>query len=89
MEGYYNNPQATAEVIKNDWLYTGDIGRVDENGYLFLTGRKKEMIIVKGQNIFPRDIETVLYMHPKVTEVAVIGIPDEKRGEVVEAIISL
>jgi len=89
MKGYYNNPQATAETIKDGWLYTGDIGRVDEDGYLFLTGRKKETIIVKGQNIYPSDIEDVLYTHPKVAEAAVVGIPDELRGEVVRAVISL
>jgi len=89
MKGYYNNPQATAETIKDGWLYTGDIGRVDEDGYLFLLGRKKETIIVKGQNIYPSDIEDVLYTHPKVAEAAVVGIPDELRGEVVRAIIGL
>jgi len=89
MNGYYNNPQATAKVIKEGWLYTGDIGKVDEDGYLFLLARKKEMIIAKGQNIYPSDIEEVLCAHSKVTEAAVVGIPDELRGEVVRAIISL
>ncbi len=89
MKGYYNNPQATAEVIRDGWLHTGDIGKVDENGYLFITGRKKDMIIVKGQNIHPGDIESVLRTHPKVAEAAVIGIPDELRGEVVGAVVSL
>lgn len=89
MKEYYNNPQATAEVIKNGWLYTGDIGKVDEEGNLFLTGRKKETIIVKGQNIYPSDVESVLRTHPKVTEAAVLGIPDKLRGEVVGAVISL
>jgi len=89
MKGYYNNPQATAEVIKDGWLYTGDIGSLDEDGYLFLLGRKKDIIIVKGQNIHPGDIEDVLYTHPKVTEAAVVGVPDELRGEVVRAVISL
>lgn len=89
MKGYYNNPQATAEVIKDGWLYTGDIGKVDEDGHLFITGRKKEIILVKGQNICPSDIESVLCNHPKVAEAAVIGIADEMRGEVVGAVISL
>jgi len=89
MKGYYDNPQATAEMIKDGWLYTGDIGRVDEDGYLFLSGRKKDMIIRKGQNIYPSDIEAVLSSHPKVAEVAVVGIPDEMRGENVRACISL
>ena len=89
MKGYYNNPEATAEVIKDGWLYTGDIGRVDEDGYLFISGRKKEMIIQKGQNTFPSDIEAVLKTHPKVAETAVVGVPDELRGEIIRAYISL
>jgi long-chain acyl-CoA synthetase len=89
MKGYYNNPQATAEVIKDGWLCTGDIGRIDEDGYLFILGRKKDMIIRKGENIYPSDIEAVLSSHPKVAEVAVVGIPDEMRGEIVRACISL
>jgi len=89
MKGYYNNPQATAEVIKDGWLYTSDIGRVDDDGYLFITGRKKELIIAKGQNIYPSDIEEVLHAHPKVAEAVVMGVPDELRGEIVRAIISL
>ncbi|HUV45856.1 MAG TPA: AMP-binding protein, partial [Dehalococcoidia bacterium] len=89
MKGYYNNPRATAETIRDGWLYTGDVGRVDEDGELFILDRKKEMIIAKGQNIYPSDIEDVLYTHPKVAEAAVVGIPDELRGEVIRAIISL
>ena len=89
MKGYYNNPQDTAETIKDGWLYTGDIGRVDENGYLFLSGMKKNMVILKGQNIYPGDIEEVLCTHPKVAEAVVIGIPDKLRGETVGAAISL
>ncbi|MFC1964590.1 class I adenylate-forming enzyme family protein [Chloroflexota bacterium] len=87
MNGYYKNPQATAETIKDDWLYTGDIGRIDEDGYLFITGRKKSMIILKGQNIYPFDIEKVLHTHPRIAAAKVIGIPDKLRGEVVRAII--
>jgi long-chain acyl-CoA synthetase len=89
MRGYYNKSQATGEAIKNGWLYTGDIGKADKEGNLFVTGRKKDTIIVKGQNISPGDIESALSMHPKVAEVAVIGIPDKMRGEVIGAIISL
>ncbi len=89
MKGYYNNPQATAETIKDGWLYSGDIGKVDKDGNIYITGRKKDMILVKGQNIFPGDIESVLSTHPKVAEAAVIGIPDEMRGEVVGAVIRL
>ncbi len=89
MRGYYNNPQATAEAIKNGWLHTGDIGRMDRDGYLYITGRKKPMIILKGQNIYPSDIEKVLCTHPKIAEAKVIGIPDRLRGEIVRAIIRL
>ncbi len=89
MKGYYDNPEDTAEVIKDGWLYTGDSGKVDEDGYLFFLKRKKELIITKGQNIHPIDIEAVLSRHHKVAEVAVVGIPDEMRGEIVRACISL
>jgi long-chain acyl-CoA synthetase len=90
MNGYYKNPQATDEVIKDGWLHTSDIGRVDDEGWLFLLGgRKKDMLIAKGQNIYPGDIEQVLASHPKVAEVAVVGVPDEVRGESPKAFISL
>ena len=89
MEGYYNNPQATNETIKDGWLHTGDIGRIDEDGYLFLSGRKKQIIILKGQNIYPSDVEEVLCTHPKVAGAIVVGIPDRLRGEIVSAAISL
>ena len=89
MKGYYTNPQATDEAVKDGWLYTGDIGRVDEDGDLFLMGRSKDIIIIKGQNVHPNDIEEVLYTNPKVAEAAVVGIPDEMRGETIRAVISL
>ena len=90
MKGYYNNPRATAEVINDGWLHTGDIGRVDEDGRVFLSaGRKKDVIIVKGQNIYPGDVEEVLRSHPKVAEVAVVGISDKERGEIPKAVIRL
>ncbi len=89
MKGYYNNPQTTAETIRNGWLYTGDIGKVDEDGYLFITGRKKRMIILKGQNVYPDEIEEVLHTHPKIAKARVNGIPDKLRGETVKAIIVL
>ena len=85
--GYYNQPDITKEVIKDGWLYTGDIGRFDEDGYLYIVGRKKEMIKVGGLYVFAPEIEGVIYKHPKVKEVAVIGVPDELRGESVKAII--
>ena len=89
LDRYYNNPRATAETIRDGWLYTGDIGKADGDGELFILGRKKEMIIAKGQNIYPSDVEDVLYTYPKIAEAAVVGIPDELRGEVVRVVISL
>ena len=89
MKGYYGNPQFGTKELRDGWLYTGDIGRIDEDGDLFLAGRKKEIIITKGQNIYPSDVEDVLNTHPKVAEAAVVGVPDEVRGEVVRAVISL
>ena len=83
MDGYYNNPQDTAKVIRDGWLYTGDIGKIDQAGNLFITGRKKDIIIVKGQNIYPCDIEMVLRKHPKISQAAVLGIPNKMRGEIV------
>lgn len=89
MRGYYNNPQATAATIKDGWLFTGDIGRVDKDGWLFITGRKKAAIIVKGQNIYPADIEQILLTYPGLAGVAVISIPDKMRGEVIGAVIKM
>ncbi|MFJ9543961.1 long-chain fatty acid--CoA ligase [Streptomyces sp. NPDC101225] len=86
---YHNMPEATAEAIRDGWLYTGDIGLVDDDGYVFITGRKKEMIIRGGYNVYPREIEDVLHQHPAVREAAVIGIPDELFGEEVAAAIVL
>jgi long-chain acyl-CoA synthetase len=85
MLGYYNNPQATAATIRNGWLHTGDVGYLDEEGYLYIVERKKDLIIRGGQNIYPRDSEEVLAKHPAVREVAVVGIPSEKYGEEVKA----
>jgi long-chain acyl-CoA synthetase len=90
MNGYYNNSEATAQILKDGWLYTGDIGWLDSEGWLFLaTGRKKDMLINKGQNICPSDIEEIIGTHPKVAEVAVVGIADESRGEIPRAVIKL
>jgi long-chain acyl-CoA synthetase len=89
MRGYYNKPEATAEVVKNGWLYTGDTGHIDEKDNIFITGRKKDLIIPKGQNIAPSDIEAVLLTSPKVQEAAVLGIPDDPRGEIIVAVIQL
>lgn len=81
MKGYYKNPEATAEALRGGWLHTGDLGYRDEDGFLYLVGRKKEMIIRGGVNIYPKEIEEVFYRHPKVKEAAVIGLPDEIWGE--------
>lgn len=90
MKGYYKNPEATAQAIDEDgWLHTGDLGIADENGYLKITGRLKEMIIRGGENIYPREIEEFLYTHPDVKEVQVIGVPSVKYGEEVLAFIKL
>lgn len=87
MQGYWQNSEATNEVIKEGWLYTGDMARLDKDGYIYLVDRKKELIIVRGMNVYPREIEDVLHQHPAVSEVAVIGIPDHSRGEVPKAFI--
>ncbi len=87
MSGFYNRPQATAEVMRNGWLHTGDMGRMDEDGFLFITARKRRMLILKGQNIFPDDIEEVLAAHPKIAEVRVLGVPDLVRGETVKTLV--
>ncbi len=83
MKGYYNKPDETRRVIDGDgWFHTGDIGRLDDDGYLSITGRAKEMLIIGGENVFPREIEAVLESHDTVLQAAVIGVPDELRGEV-------
>ena len=84
MKGYWNRPDETAVTLRDGWLYTGDIGKMDEDGYTFIVDRKKEMIIAGGYNIYPREIEEVLFEHPKIQEAAAIGIPDEYRGETVK-----
>jgi acyl-CoA synthetase (AMP-forming)/AMP-acid ligase II len=89
MKGYWRNPEATKETIRNGWLHTGDMGYLDESGYLFIMDRSKDMLISGGENIYPREIEEVIIKHPSVREVAVIGIPDPKWGEAVKAVVSL
>ncbi|MCX5997620.1 MAG: AMP-binding protein [Chloroflexi bacterium] len=89
MKGYWNLPEETAKTIKNGWLYTGDIGYLDGEGYLFLTGRKKDLIIRGGENIFPSDVENILYKNAKVMECAVIGVPDKVYGEEIKAFVVL
>jgi long-chain acyl-CoA synthetase len=85
MQGYWQMPTETANTLRDGWLYTGDIARMDEQGYFYIEDRKKDMIIAGGFNIYPREVEEVLAMHPAVLEVAVAGIPDPKRGETVVA----
>lgn len=82
MLGYYNLPEATAEAMRSGWYHTGDIGKVDEDGYFYIVDRKKDMIIVGGLNVYPREVEEVLHTHPAVAEAAVVGEYDELRGEV-------
>jgi long-chain acyl-CoA synthetase len=89
MKGYYNRPEATAEAMRGGWFHTGDLARVDEDGYFFIVDRKKEMIIRGGYNVYPREIEEVLYEHPAVFEAAVLGVPDVSLGEEIAACIVL
>jgi long-chain acyl-CoA synthetase len=89
MKGYWKMPEDTAETIKDGWLHTGDVGRMDEDGYIYLVDRKKDMIISGGENIYSREVEEVLYMHPAVLEAAVVGVPDEMWGESVKALVVL
>ncbi|MBU2551520.1 MAG: long-chain fatty acid--CoA ligase [Proteobacteria bacterium] len=89
MQGYYNRPDETADAIRDGWFYTGDIGYMDDDGFLYIVDRKKDMIIAGGYNIYPRDIDEVLYEHPKVQEACAVGLPDPYRGETVKAFIAL
>jgi acyl-CoA synthetase (AMP-forming)/AMP-acid ligase II len=87
MQGYWNQPEATAETLRNGWHHTGDVGFLDDDGYLYITDRKKDMIISGGSNIYPREIEEVICQHPAVLEVSVVGVPDVKWGESVKALV--
>ena len=87
MKGYYNDLPATQEVLRDGWLYTGDMGKMDQDGFLYLTGRKKELIVRGGENIYPAEVEAVLHQHPGIKEAAVIGVPDEYWGETVKALV--
>jgi acyl-CoA synthetase (AMP-forming)/AMP-acid ligase II len=89
MKGYWRNPNATAETLSSGWLHTGDMGSMDEHGYVFIMDRSKDMIISGGENIYPREIEEVIVQHPAVREVAVIGVPDLEWGEAIKAVVSL
>jgi len=89
MLGYHNQPKETAYALRDGFMYTGDIGHVDEDGFLFLVDRKKEMIIVGGYNVYPREIDEVLFNHPAIREAATVGKRDDRLGEVVIAFVAL
>jgi len=87
MKGYLNMPQETAETKRDGWLYTGDVAKMDESGYFYIVDRKKDMIVASGYNVYPREIEEVLFEHPDVAEAVAIGVADEYRGEAVKAFV--
>jgi long-chain acyl-CoA synthetase len=87
MKGYHNRPDDTAQIMRGGWLHTGDIGYLDEEGYLFVVDRKKDMIIRGGENIYPAELEAILIEHPSVAEAAVVGVPDQVYGENVVAFV--
>jgi len=89
MKGYWNKPEETAQALRDGWLWTGDIARMDEDGYFYIVDRKKDVIIAGGFNIYPREVEEVVYTHPAVKEATVVGVPDPYRGETVKAYIVL
>ncbi len=89
MKGYLGLPEQTAEAFAGGWLHTGDIGRMDDEGFLYIVDRKKDMVVSGGFNVFPREVEDVLSAHPVVAQVAVIGVPDAHWGEAVKALVVL
>ena len=89
MKGYLGRPEATAETLRGGWLHSGDLGYVDEDGFYFIVDRAKDLVIRGGYNVYPREIEEVLYAHPAILEAAVIGKPDERLGEEVVAVAAL
>jgi len=89
MKGYWNRPEETAAAIKDGWFYSGDMAKVDEDGYFYIVDRKKELIIRGGYNVYPREVEEVLYEHPAVREAAVVGLAHEELGEEVGAAVAL
>jgi fatty-acyl-CoA synthase len=90
MKGYWNRPDATAAAIDaQGWFHTGDVGYLDEDGFLFIADRVKDMVITGGENVYPAEVESVLYEHPSIAEVAIIGVPDERWGEAVVAVVAL
>jgi acyl-CoA synthetase (AMP-forming)/AMP-acid ligase II len=89
MSGYWKNPELTAKVLKDGWYHTGDMGYMDEEGFLFMTDRKADMIISGGENVYPAEVENVIYQHPSVFECSVVSAPSEKWGEIVQAVVVL
>lgn len=89
MSGYWNNPEETERALRDEWFYTGDIGYIDEDGHTFIVDRIKDMIICSGFNVYPRDIDELMYTHPKVLRACAFGVPDEKRGEAVKLVLVL
>jgi long-chain acyl-CoA synthetase len=89
MKGYYKRPRPTAEALSGGWFHTGDLGKMDEQGYLHIVGRKKDLIKRGGLNIYPREVEDVLQGHPAVAQAAVVGIPDDVMGEEIKAFVVL
>jgi len=89
MKGYWNQPEATAQTLRGGWMHTGDAGTLDDDGYLYIQDRVKDMIVSGGENVYPRMVEEVLFQHPAIADVAVIGVPDERWGETVKAIVVL
>jgi long-chain acyl-CoA synthetase len=89
MTGYWNQPEASAAALRGGWMHTGDAGILDDEGYLFIQDRVKDMILSGGENIYPRVVEEALYQHPAVADVAVIGVPDARWGETVKAVVVL
>lgn len=89
MKGYFKKPKATEQTLRGGWLHTGDLGKMDEDGYIYIVDRKKDMINVGGMNVYPREIEEQLYKHPKILEAAVVATKDELRGEIPKAVVVL
>jgi acyl-CoA synthetase (AMP-forming)/AMP-acid ligase II len=89
MKGYWKQPEATAEALRGGWMHTGDAGVMDDEGYLYIQDRVKDMVVSGGENVYPRVVEEVLFKHPAVAEAAVIGVPDEQWGETVKAVVVL
>jgi long-chain acyl-CoA synthetase len=89
MRGYWNRPEETAAALRGGWLHTGDAGILDDEGYLYVKDRVKDMIVSGGENVYPVVVENILAQHPAIAEVAVIGVPDEKWGETVKAVVVL